>query len=121
MLYRVLAVTVVCLHLGFILFVATGALLTWRWPRLAWAHVVAVAWGAATLTVGLPCPLTAVEKELWRRSGDNGYEGGFVDQYLEDAFYPDEYSPVLHLLAAAVIVAGYAGLRRRRVAARHAG
>ncbi len=119
--YRFLAGIVVLLHLGFILFVATGALLTWRWPRLAWAHLVTAAWGAASLTIGLPCPLTAVEKDLWRWSGDNGYEGGFVDHYLEDVVYPDEFSFVLQLLAVAMIVIGYTGLRRQRVVAGHPG
>ena len=121
MIYRLLAGAVVLLHLGFILFVATGAFLTWRWPRLAWAHLVAAAWGAATLTIGLPCPLTAVEKDLWRWSGGDGYEGGFVDHYLEDVVYPDEYSFLLHLVAVAMIVVGYAGLRRHRAVARHPG
>jgi hypothetical protein len=113
MLYRVLADAVVFVHLGFILFVATGTLLAWRWPALVWAHLPALAWGAGTVTVGFPCPLTSLEKGLRDRAGADGYEGGFVDHYIEDVVYPDEYSAVLRALAAIAILAGYVGRVRR--------
>lgn len=113
MLYRVLADVVVFVHLGFILFVATGALLAWRWPALVWAHLPALAWGAGTVTIGFPCPLTSLEKGLRERAGADGYEGGFVDHYIENVVYPDEYAFVLRTLAFVVIVTGYLGRRRR--------
>ena len=111
--YRILADTVVVMHLGFMVFVALGALLVWRWPRLAWAHLPALAWGAGSLSVGLACPLTAAEKAMRRRAGDEDYQGGFVDHYVEDVVYPEEYSSALRALAVVLIVAGYLGLRRR--------
>ena len=117
MLYRVLADTVVLVHLGFILFVATGALLAWRWPALVWAHLPALAWGAGTVTVGFPCPLTSLENGLRDRAGGHGYEGGFVDHYIEDVVYPDEYSTALRALVAVAVLAGYAGRVRRAHAA----
>ena len=105
---------VVVVHLVFILFVAVGALVAWRWPSLVWLHVPALAWGVGTVTVGLACPLTTLEKRL-RRTGDGDvYTGGFVDRYVEDVVYPDEYSGVLRGLAAVLVVAGYAGLWHRR-------
>lgn len=115
MLYRILADAVVVVHFAFILFVAGGALLAWRWPALVWAHVPALAWGAGTIAIGFPCPLTGLEKSLRRLAGEQGYGGGFVDHYIEDAVYPDEYTFALRLLAAVAVVAGYAvllGLRR---------
>src|SRR5690606_38637329 len=39
MVYRMLADLVLLLHLGFILFVAAGALLVLRWPRLVFVHL----------------------------------------------------------------------------------
>ena len=114
-MYRFLADAVVLLHLGFIMFVAVGALLAWRWPALVWAHLPAVAWGAGTVVIGFPCPLTALEKGLRRLAGGQGYEGGFVDHYVEGVVYPDEYTALLHSMAAVAIVAGYVGLRRRTV------
>lgn len=113
MLFGIVADAVVLVHFGFILFVATGPLLAWRWPALAWAHPPALAWAVASLTVGFPCPLTGVEKTLRRWAGTEPYDGGFVDHYLEDAIYPGSYSSALRLLAAVAVVAGYAGLHRR--------
>lgn len=114
MVYRVLADAVMLAHLAFIVFVAAGTLLTWRWPRMAWAHLPALAWGVGTVTIGFPCPLTTLEKALDRRADGDAYDGGFIDQYVEDVVYPGEYSSILRALAAAVIVIGYAGLQRRR-------
>jgi hypothetical protein len=114
MLFDVLADVVMVVHLAFILFVAVGALLAWRWPRLVWLHVPAVAWGVGIIAIGYECPLTPLEKWLRRRAGDEGYEGGFVDRYVEDVIYPEEFTSLLRALAAVVIVAGYVRLFRRR-------
>ncbi len=113
MVYRVLADAVVVVHVAFILFVATGALLTWRWPRVAWAHLPALGWGVGTVTRGLPCPLTSLEKAFERRGGGSSYEGGFIDQYVEDVVFPAEYSLTLRAVAALLVVLGYSGLWRR--------
>lgn len=119
MLYRVLADGVMVVHFAFIVFVAVGAVVAWRWPALIWAHLPAMAWGLGTVTIGLPCPLTPLEKGLRRRAGDEGYEGGFVDHYIEDVIYPDEYSSVLRSLVAVMVVAGYWGLRPTAPRRRH--
>ena len=113
MIFRIAADAVMVVHFAFIVFVAVGALLAWRWPRLVWAHLPAVAWAAATVSIGVACPLTALEKGLRRSAGTSGYEGGFVDHYIEDVVYPDEYTAVLRTLVAVAIIAGYLGLRRR--------
>ena len=113
MVYRIVADAVVVAHFAFILFVAGGALLAWRWPALVWAHVPALAWAAATVTIGFPCPLTGLEKWLRRVAGERGYAGGFVDHYIEDVVYPDEYTFALRLVAAVAIAVGYAVLIRR--------
>jgi hypothetical protein len=111
--YRILADTVVLVHLGFIVFVAVGAVLAWRWPALVWLHLPAAAWAAGTVVVDFPCPLTALEKGLRRLAGTGGYEGGFVDRYVEGVVYPERYTMLLRALAASVVVIGYLGLRRR--------
>jgi uncharacterized membrane protein YhhN len=113
MLYGLLADLVVIVHLGFIMFVAVGGLLAWRWPRLSWIHVPAVVYAAAIVAVGFDCPLTPLEKHLRRLAGQRAYAGGFVYHYLANVVYPGGFTPVLRAVAAACIVIGYTGLFRR--------
>ena len=83
MIYRLLADLVVLVHLAFIVFVAVGALLAWRWPHLVWAHVPVVVWAVAIVAIGFTCPLTPLEKLLRRRAGGEAYDDGFIDHYLD--------------------------------------
>ena len=118
MVFDVFAGVVLVVHLAFILFVAAGALIAWRWPWLVWLHVPAVAWGVGIIVVGYECPLTPVEKWLRKRGGGEGYQGGFIDRYVENVIYPEAYTPLLRALAAVMIVTGYVGLLRRQGARR---
>lgn len=88
MLYRWLADVVLVVHLCFALFAGMGALVVWRWPRLAWVHVPCAVWGALIMFAGWICPLTPLEKDLRRRGGEAGYEGGFIEHYVVSALYP---------------------------------
>ena len=87
-LVRLAADLVVLLHGAFVLFVALGGLLVWRWPRLAWLHLPAVAWGALIEFTGWICPLTPLEQHLRQVVGQAGYAGGFIDHYLLALLYP---------------------------------
>jgi hypothetical protein len=113
MLYRILADGVMVVHFAFILFVVVGAVLAWRWPAVLWVHVPALAWGVGTVAIGFPCPLTTLENGLRRVAGDAGYGGGFVDRYIEDVIYPDEYTILLRGLAALAIAGSYVAVLRR--------
>jgi len=86
--YRVLADLVVGLHFLFVLFVVLGGLLAIRWPRVAWIHLPAAAWGALIELAGWICPLTPVEKFLRARAGGAEYAGGFIEHYLLPVLYP---------------------------------
>jgi hypothetical protein len=108
-IYRFSADAVVVVHFAFIVFVAIGGLLAWRWPRTLWLHVPAVAWGLGIVTVGYECPLTPIEKYFRRLGGEERYEGGFVDRYIEGVVYPDAYTPLLRAIAAALIAVGWTG------------
>ena len=117
MLYRLLADAVLLFHLAFILFVVLGAFLVWRFPRLIWLHLPAVAWAALIEIIGFVCPLTPLENHLRRLSGETGYQGGFIEHYLLPIIYPHGLTQGVQIgLGIAVIiinVVAYALLRRR--------
>ena len=105
MLYRLMADAVLLLHLAFILFVVFGALLVWRFRRLAWLHLPAVTWAVVIEFSGWVCPLTPLENHLRRLGGEVGYAGGFIEHYLLPVIYPPGLSHEIQLgLGLAVIV-----------------
>jgi drug/metabolite transporter superfamily protein YnfA len=87
--YGLLADAVLLIHFAFVLFVALGALLVWKWPRLAWVHVPAAAWGVAIEFGGWICPLTPLENHLRVLAGDKPYGGDFIARYLMPVIYPE--------------------------------
>jgi hypothetical protein len=114
MVFRLLADLVVAAHFLFIIFIAVGALLAWRWPRLCWLHLPAFIYGAVIITVGFTCPLTPLEKHLRRLGGQQEYAGGFVDHYITGVIYPEKLTWLAQALVATTVVVGYAGLALKR-------
>ncbi|WP_454736830.1 DUF2784 domain-containing protein [Cupriavidus necator] len=119
-----LADLVVVAHGLFILFVVAGGLLALRWPRVAWLHLPAAAWGVLIEWFGWICPLTPLENTLRKAAGQAGYSGGFVERYLLPLIYPPGLTPAVQLWLGLVVlvvnVAIYAlWWRRRRAARRH--
>jgi hypothetical protein len=88
-LYAWLADLVLVLHASFVLFVVLGGTLCLRWPRVAWLHLPAAAWGAAIEFSGGICPLTPLENRFRALAGELGYGGGFVEHYLLAWLYPE--------------------------------
>jgi hypothetical protein len=86
--YGLLADLLLVIHAAFVLFVVAGGLLVLRWPRLAWLHLPAAAWGAAIELAGFICPLTPIEKAWRRAAGGSAYAGGFIEHYVTAALYP---------------------------------
>ena len=118
MLYGFLADLVVVVHLAFMVFVGAGSLLAWRCRWLTWLHAPSLIWAGTSITLGLQCPLTALETLLRRLAGEVAYSGGFVDHYVEGVVYPESLTALLRAVALIIIVVGYIGLHRRRVTAR---
>ncbi|THF61125.1 DUF2784 domain-containing protein [Pseudothauera nasutitermitis] len=85
---RLIADLLLMLHLAFIVFVVCGGLLALRWPRAAWAHLPAAAWGAVVELGGFICPLTPLEDRYRRLAGQAGIDGGFIEHYLLPLIYP---------------------------------
>jgi hypothetical protein len=87
--YRLLADAVLMLHFGFIAFAVGGGLLVLRWPRAAWLHLPALAWGAYVVLAGEICPLTPLENALRRAGGGAAYDASFIEHYLLPLVYPE--------------------------------
>lgn len=102
MAYRLLADAVMLAHFGFLVFLAVGGFVAWRYRWVFVPHAAAVGWAMASLA-GVECPLTDWEDALRRLAGGQGLSRGFVDTYLTDVVYPQE-----HLLAAQLLLAGLA-------------
>jgi hypothetical protein len=88
LIYRALADLVLVVHLAFVLFVVLGGLLVLKWPRLAWLHVPAAVWGVLIEYKGWICPLTPLENSFRARGGGAGYNGGFIEHYIQPLLYP---------------------------------
>lgn len=110
MIAGILADAVLVLHALFIAWVVGGALAVARWPRLAWAHLPALAWGLWIEVSGGLCPLTPLEVALRRAAGEAGYAGSFVEQYLGAIVYPAGLTREAQWVLAGVLAVVNAGL-----------
>jgi hypothetical protein len=105
-------------HAAFVLFVVLGGVLVVRWPRAAWAHLPAAAWGAIVELAGWVCPLTPWELRL--RSGALPGDSDFVERLLEPLVYPGWLTRDWQIAMGAgvivlnAVVYGVAIARRRR-------
>lgn len=119
MVFRLLADVTVVAHLVFVVFVLFGGLLVVRWPRVAWLHVPAVAWGAWIEFAGWLCPLTPFENWLRTQSGGAAYDSSFVEHYLLPLLYPTSLSRERQWVLGSIVLVVNAVLylvvlRRRR-------
>ena len=65
MLWALTADIVVIIHFAFILFVAIGGWVAWKWKRVAWIHLPAAVYAIGIELIGWTCPLTPLE--IWLR------------------------------------------------------
>ena len=123
--YEALADSVLVLHLCFILFVVLGGLLVLKWPRVAWVHLPAAAWGGLVEIIGWICPLTPLEIAFRRAAGGAAYDTTFLERYLVPIVYPSaltrEMQMVLGLFVLGLNVAVYGFVWRRRRGGRRQG
>ena len=124
MIWSAIADAFVVVHFAFTAFVIFGGFLTWRWPRLALAHLPALAWGCWIEVSHSICPLTPLENHWRHLAGEAGYRGGFLAHYLVRVLYPPgltwHIQQELAVLLITINVVAYAGLIRRRRRARGA-
>lgn len=116
--FRLLADAIVAVHVGFVLFVVLGGLLVVRWPRMAWVHLPAAAWGALIEFAGWICPLTPLENWLRQRGGGPVYATSFVEHYVVPVLYPSALSREIQWALGGLVLAVnalvYLGVIRRR-------
>jgi hypothetical protein len=119
-LYRLLADTVLVVHLAFVLFVVLGSVLVLRRPSVAWLHLPAACWAVLVQFGGWICPLTPLENHLRVLGGQAGYPGGFVEHYLLAVLYPDGLTREIQFLLGGLVLLvnlatyGYLLILRRR-------
>jgi hypothetical protein len=109
-MYLLLANLTVLLHFAFVAFVVAGGLLALRWPRVAWLHLPAVAWGAAVEFKGWICPLTPLENRWRGMAGADAYEGDFVARHLLPLLYPAGLTPDIQILLGSGVLATNAAI-----------
>ena len=110
MAYGLAADLVLVVHLAFVLFVALGGLLVLGWPRAAWIHLPAAAWGIAIEFAGWICPLTPLENRLRALAGEAAYSGDFIARYLVPVIYPEGLTREAQVAIGLTALLGNAGL-----------
>jgi hypothetical protein len=122
--YASLADAVVVVHFAFAAFVVVGGFLAWRWRRVAYVHLPALAWGCWVEISHSICPLTPLENHLRELGGEAGYSGSFLAHYLTRVLYPPGLTWNIQWLLAGLLlglnVIAYGGLwlryrARRRI------
>ena len=91
-LYGALANTVLIAHVGIVLFIGAGLVLTligglcgWRWIRNVWfraLHLAGIGYVAMEAWLGIVCPLTTLEQWFRMQAGQTQYGGDFVAYWL---------------------------------------
>jgi hypothetical protein len=97
--YRLLADTVLALHVAVVLFVVGGLVLViagnargWLWVNHLWfrlAHLVAIGYVVAESWLRVACPLTTLEMWLRAQAGAATYGTGFIEYWLGRLLYYD--------------------------------
>jgi hypothetical protein len=105
MKWSLLADGLVLIHFAFTAFVVCGGFLTWKWPRLVFVHLPALAWGIWVEVSATVCPLTPLENHLRHLAGESGYSDGFLAHYLTAVLYPPGLTWHIQWVLAAILLA----------------
>lgn len=107
-------------HAAYLAYVVVGGFLAWRWPGTARLHLAAAGWGLLIVTNpwGWQCPLTHAEHWSRRQAGQEGFDAGFVDRYLEGVLYPAQYTRLLQVMVGLLVVISWVGILLRSRARR---
>lgn len=115
--YSVLVAVTVAVHFGFIAYLVLGGFIACRWPRTIVLHAAAVLWGLGSVALGLPCPLTDLERWARSRAGMPPLpSAGFIAHYITGALYPAGWELAVQVAVFGVVLASWTllAIRRRR-------
>ncbi|NUR84441.1 MAG: DUF2784 domain-containing protein [Nonomuraea sp.] len=115
MTYRLLAEAVMVVHFLVLAYLVLGGFVAWRWRRTVLAHVAVVVWALVSLVFHVECPLTVLEDWARVHAGMPGLPpSGFIDHYIEGVLYPEEYTNLVQLGVAVIVLFSYVGYVLRR-------
>lgn len=116
--WRILADVTMSAHFAFLVYVALGGFLAWKWRWALIPHLGVAAYAGGTVVIGWPCPLTDWENEFRFRAGQEGLPAtGFIDHYIEGVVYPEGnivYAQSAVALMIAISWIGFYWLYKRR-------
>ncbi|MGP9833039.1 DUF2784 domain-containing protein [Marinobacter sp. NSM] len=125
--FQIFADLLLLFHILLVAFVIFGLVATlvgyfrqWSWVRNLWfrlSHLVVIGIVVLQAWLGVLCPLTIWEMELRAKAGQGGYEGSFVQHWLETILYynaPDWVFILVYTLFGALVLASWFLVRPRR-------
>ncbi|BEH15534.1 DUF2784 domain-containing protein [Marinobacter shengliensis] len=125
--YLVFADLLLVFHTLLVVFVIFGLVATlvgyfrqWNWVRNLWfrlSHLVVIGIVVLQAWLGVLCPLTIWEMELRAKAGQGGYEGSFIQHWLETILYynaPDWVFILVYTLFGTLVVASWFLVKPRR-------
>lgn len=125
--FLIFADLLLILHTLLVAFVILGLLATligyvrnWRWVRNYWfrlSHLVVIAVVVLQSWLGVLCPLTSWEMALRERAGEAGYDGSFIEYWLQSLLYysaPDWVFILVYTVFGALVVLSWFLVRPRR-------
>ena len=123
----VFADTLLILHTMLVGFVILGLVATfagyfcqWRWVRNFWfrlSHLIVIGVVVLQSWLGVLCPLTAWEMALRAKAGEAGYEGSFIQHWLQSILYysaPDWVFSLAYTVFGALVLASWFVVRPER-------
>jgi len=126
-LYLVMADALLILHVLLVAFVILGLVaillghfFRWHWVRNIWfrvTHLVVIGIVVLQAWLGVLCPLTAWEMALREKAGAAGYEGSFIQHWLQSILYysaPEWVFILAYTVFGGVVLASWFLVRPRR-------
>ena len=123
----IFADTLLILHTMLVGFVILGLVATfagyfcqWRWVRNFWfrlSHLIVIGVVVLQSWLGVLCPLTAWEMALRAKAGEAGYEGSFIQHWLQSILYysaPDWVFILAYTVFGALVLASWFVVRPER-------